>query len=332
MSLVLARSLRHYAYTLGLLSIMSASSALAASPSDETEAVAQANWRETIASIPASGEGCFMAEYPSTAWMPVGCVEAPNRRFVPRSSTAPISTCPGPLTGNGCDYNLTSATLISKTRGSFPVVTGVTSEIGLLGPNDYSLQLNSNFMPGVGPCAGISGCESWEQFVYSSGETSAFMQYWLIDYGATCPSGWMSSEGTDCYKNSYGITVPQEAITNLQSMALSAHAKSGGQDVLVLTVGTMAYSTSGKDSVVDLATAWNQSEFNIVGDGEGSNATFNTGSSVRVRIATTNGSTSAPTCGGPSNGGTTGETNNLKLGKCTATGGANPTIAFTESN
>jgi hypothetical protein len=331
MNMVLLSSLRRCGYALGLLTVIS-TSALASSVSNETEMLAQANWREAIASIPASGEGCFMAEYPSTAWMPVGCVQAPNRPFVPRSSTHPVSTCPGPLTGNGCDYNLTSATLISKTRGSFPVVKGVTSEIGLLGPNDYSLQLNSNFMLGVGPCAGISGCESWEQFVYSSGETSAFMQYWLIGYGATCPSGWMSAEGTDCYKNSYGITVPQEPITSLQSMALSAHAKSGGLDVLVLTVGTMAYSTSGKDSVVDLATAWSQSEFNIIGDGEGSNATFNTGSSVRVRIAATNGSTSAPTCGGPSNGGTTGETNNLKLGKCSATGGTNPYIAFTESN
>jgi hypothetical protein len=332
MSLVLARSLRHYSYTLGLLIIMSASSALAASPSDETEAVAQANWRETIASTPASGEGCFMAEYPSTAWMPVGCVEGPDRPFVPRSRTAPASTCPGPLTGNGCDYNLTSATLISETRGSFPVVTGVTTEVGLRGHNDYSLQLNSNFMPGAGPCAGISECESWEQFVYSSGGAKAFMQYWLIGYGATCPSGWMTAEGTDCYKNSHAITVHKEPVTKLQSMTLSAHATSGGQDVLVLAVEGLAYSTSGKDSVVDLATAWNQSEFNIIGDGEGSNATFNTGSSVRVRIAATNGSTSAPSCGGPSDGGTTGETNNLTLGKCTATGGANPTISFIESN
>src|ERR1700733_6260983 len=103
MSLVLARSLRHYSYTLGLLIIMSASSALAASPSDETEAVAQANWRETIASTPASGEGCFMAEYPSTAWMPVGCVEGPDRPFVPRSRRASSCSCLSPMTRHGCE-------------------------------------------------------------------------------------------------------------------------------------------------------------------------------------------------------------------------------------
>ena len=89
---------------------------------------------------------------------------------------------------------------------------------------------------------------------------------------------------------------------------------SGGNDTLVFTTPTRAYSTTGKDSVTYLATAWKQAEFNIIGDGGGSKATFNTGSSITVKVAVTHGSTAAPTCA--SNAGTTGETNNLTLRSC----------------
>jgi hypothetical protein len=85
-----------------------------------------------------------------------------------------------------------------------------------------------------------------------------------------------------------------------------------------------------QDSVVDLATDWKASEFNIFGDGNGSEAVFNTGSTIKVKIAVTDGSTSAPTC--EPDAGTTAETNNLKLKSCTASSGATPAIAFKESN
>jgi hypothetical protein len=47
-------------------------------------------------------------------------------------------------------------------------------------------------------------------------------------------------------------------------------------------------------------------------------------------VQVNDGSTNAPTC--LANAGTTGETNNLNLGPCTATGGTAPYIQFTESN
>jgi hypothetical protein len=174
-------------------------------------------------------------------------------------------------------------------------------------------------------------CLTWEQFVYSSSETSAFMQYWLINYGNKCPSGagWMAYEGS-CYKNSTAVTVPQIAITSLGNFKLSGTAVSGGNDTLVFTNATQAYSTTGKDSVVYLATAWSQSEFNVIGDGGGSEAKFNKGASITVEIGLTDGSSAAPTCEGDD--GTTGETNNLNLGACTASGGSTPSIKFTESD
>ena len=110
----------------------------------------------------------------------------------------------------------------------------------------------------------------------------------------------------------------------------SGSATSGGNDVAIFTDGSTAYTFSAKDSVLGLGTAWDQAEFNVVGNAGGSKADFNSGSSVTVKIAATDGSTSAPTC--LKNGGTTGETNNLTLKTCTATSGSTPYIQFTESN
>ena len=67
----------------------------------------------------------------------------------------------------------------------------------------------------------------------------------------------------------------------------------------------------------------------MVGDAGGSEAVFNTGSVVTVNVAAQYGSTTAPTC--QSNDGTTGETNNLNLLPCSATGGTTPSVQFVES-
>jgi hypothetical protein len=293
----------------------------------EDEVVARESWRETMARSPAAPEGCFHASYPSLDWEAVDCVDGPSRVFIPRKGAVDDLA---ETVGNGVDFAaVASSGLISQTVGTFPTVTGVTKETDS-GKNVYSIQLNSNFMSGVAVCSGKSKCLAWEQFVYSSSEHSAFMQYWLIEYG-TCPSGgWMSDGEGDCYMNSKAVSVPKIAISKLSTMKMSATAVKGGNDTLVFTADGEAYSTSGKDTVTDLATGWTQSEFNLVGDGGGSEATFNTGSSVTVKVAITDGSTSAPTCGAKD--GTTGETNNLKLGTCKGTGGSSPYIQFTESN
>lgn len=298
---------------------------------NHSEAANQEIWREAIAQTPVPAEGCFQASYPSLTWSRVECTLAPNVPYRPR--TGRISQ----TVGDGNDYaaEVTSG-LIAKTIGSFPKVKGVTTETGLLGPNDYSLQLNSNFMS-TAACNGAKNpaqCLSWEQFVYSSGYEEAFMQYWLINYNNRCPNGWFSYGG-DCYTNSNAVNTPEAAITELKTLKLSGSAEPGtakktGIDTLVFTAEKHAYSTTGPDTVVDLATAWTESEFNIVGDGDGSEATFNSGSSVTVKVAVSNGTRNAPTCA--SNAGTTAETNNLNLGGCTGTGAATPYIEFVESN
>jgi hypothetical protein len=310
------------------------------------EATAREAWRANMARVEAPAEGCFRSDYPNVAWVAVEC-----QTVVPRVAPRPPKPAAKGLntietTGNGNDYVIQSSNLIKSTVGSFPTVTGVTSEKGvgvaafggggILGANEYTLQVNSNYTGTTTACKSHSGCTVWQQFIYSpdyskKGTAFVFMQYWLIGYGGTrCPSGWGSDGGGDCYRNSSGVSAPDEAITELANMKLSGSATSGGNDTVTFTHGTTAYTVSAKDTVVDLASVWKQSEFNVVGNAGGSEAVFNSGASVTVHVAITDGTSNKPTC--VANNGSTGETNNLNLGSCTASAGSTPSIQFTESD
>jgi hypothetical protein len=293
-----------------------------------TDAQALDAWSAFIAQVPLPREGCFTASYPDTTWAETACVKAPQVPFIPRRAWPNWTG----TVGNGNDYAAVVTGIMTSAKGSFPAISGLKSETGTLGANDYSLQLNSNFMKGSPACAGASHpskCQAWEQFVYSSGYTSGFMQYWLIDYNTTCPSGWFKYK-KDCFTNSNAVAIPLQKINKLAHIKLKGSAAKNGNDIFVLTAGYNAYSTTGKDSVVYLANGWNAAEFNIFGDGGGSEANFNTGTNLTDEVFVANGTTTAPTC--KANDGTTAETNNLTLGNCTTVGGATPWISFTETN
>ena len=81
-----------------------------------------------------------------------------------------------------------------------------------------------------------------------------------------------------CWHNSAAVSVPKIVIKQLGDLKVTGTAALNGKDTLVMTNAGKAYSTSGKDSVLDLATAWTANEFNVVGDGGGSEAKLNTGS------------------------------------------------------
>lgn len=298
--------------------------AAAAAPAASSDAQLREGWRTVMAHKPVPQEGCFKADYPSTDWARVACTAAPNRPYVPRHGHR------GYTVGNGNDYSAVVTGLVSSAVGSFPTVSGLKSETGYNNqPNTYSLQVNSQFFTTT-VCNGAtnpSSCLGWQQFVYSNSGV-AFMQYWLINYGSPCPSGgWMAYSG-DCYRNSAAVSTPTQVITQLGNLKLSGSAVSGGIDTFVFTTASSAYSVTGRDSVVNLAKAWNAAEFNVVGDGGGSAAKFNRGTSLTVKIALTDGLTAAPTC--QANDGTTGETNNLTLGSCSVSGGSTPSVTFTE--
>ncbi|HTT83859.1 MAG TPA: hypothetical protein VMF67_10290 [Rhizomicrobium sp.] len=289
----------------------------------------QATWRAAIAHTALPGSGCYAAHYPSLTWKQVACVAAPHVPLIPASGGG------GRLTvGNGHDYQaVTSPAIISTGTGSFPTAK-TSSETGDGESNAYTIQLNSNFMSGSPACDGAKdppNCLDWEQFVYFANPyDEVFIQYWLINYDTTCPSGWLS-DGGDCYTNSNATNAPLEAITNLKYLTLTGTAVANGDDTLKFETENDAYSVTNNDDVVYLADYWQGIEFNVVGPGGGSQADFSTGTKIKVGIAETDGTTNAPDC--VANDGTTGETNNLNLtGKCKAKGGSTPSVTFKESN
>jgi hypothetical protein len=157
--------------------------------------------------------------------------------------------------GDGTDYSAVVSGLISKASGTFTDVSSGISEKGDVGgsgsqvSNSFSLQLNSQFFAGSPACARSSDpsdCQAWQQFVYTynGGNTGdVYMQYWLIDYDATCPSGW-DSYSEDCYTNSNATETSGITAAELASVDLTASAVSGGNDAVSLSVGSGRRSPS----------------------------------------------------------------------------------------
>jgi hypothetical protein len=306
----------------------------------DPESAAQTKWRALMAQTATPDEGCFHASYPNNVWEKEDCKVAQPRV---RPVHVKLTDNTEDVVGNTNDYVAAAKGLITLASGGFST-KGVKSEksvgvaafhdAGILGSNEYTLQLNTNAKETTSACAHHSGCTVWQQFVYSTdyiapGEAAVFMQYWLLNWGSSaCPSGW-SKYDADCVTNSALKPVPDVPITDLGKLGLGATATAGGNDSVTFSYGTEAYGITGKDKVLDISSVWNKAEFNVLGDAGGSRADFNSGSSIAVTLVVLDGSTAAPTC--VAHDGTTGETNNLNLGKCEAFSGI-PNIQFTEYN
>jgi hypothetical protein len=293
-------------------------------------------WQAQIGRVPAVGSGCFQASFPTLAWHAVKCVTAPARPFAP---ALPRKGTPDTV-GNGVDYSAVVSGSISKATGTFTGVSSKISEMGQIGgsgseySNEFSLQLNTQFFSGSPACAAAkspSKCQAWQQFVYTTDSNIVFMQYWLIDFNTTCPSGWIEYS-TDCYTNSSASTLSGAALTakSLATLSLSGSAKSGGNDQAEVISGGHATLATGKDSKIDLAPHWNTSEWGVYGDGGGGEAIFGKSNTLEAVTALTATSSAAPTC---VKEGFTGETNNLKLGATPALGSeSSPTLASRQTD
>ena len=336
------------------------------------EKAARQTWRAVMRNTPLPGKGCFHVSYPNVAWEHLECKEAKPRANPP--SVDGQAGAPG--AGDGTDYVAQTQGLINFAAGKF-FVSGVTSETGLdpalsnpgknvyvYGPNEFSLQLNTNnrcasttpaeycvttptgSFVHTAACGDYGDCDVWQQFMYATdynqpGEAALFMQYWLYNWNGNgnCPKsywgtganggvlggppyyGWTpSGYGYYCYKNSKFAALPDIPVTNLGDVILSASAVIGGDDVIWLEYADDSWAISAADSSLasnpglDIASVWNQAEFNVVGDMDSSEATFNHGAQITVLLAIDDGSRSAPSC--LNNVGTTGETNNMSLGTC----------------
>ncbi len=317
-------------------------------------------WHENLKNYAPLESGCFQTSYPSVQWEKTACGPAPAfvsshkaKALAAAAATAHRERLPLETAGNGNDYVAQTGGITQSALGTFPAARGITSEKsvgvaaygggGILGKNEYSLQLNTDINPSATACAafGYASCYVWEQFVYSTAgsgyPSEAFIQNWVFpspnDYSSKgCPSGWQdaSSPGSPaCVTNSRAVNVPNVAATSLGSLKLSG-AVSSGKDTAIFTYGSKAYSASEADTTVHLGSWWRQSEFNVVGNAGGSEAVFNAGVSLTLNLTVKDGTSNAPTC--VANDGTTGESNNLNLGKCSAIGGSSPSISFTESD
>jgi hypothetical protein len=252
-------------------------------------------------------------------------------------------------------------------------VTSETDSGGIdPGANEYSLQLNTNDNH-TAACGSSSNCVAWVQFVMATNtpvsfnncttsscpltnQTQVFIEYWLLNYGTDinngatniCPSGFtdigsdlLGGAGDDCVQNGPATVIDwnpptntgQLPITDLADLSLSGSATTNGNDEATVTYKGQAYKATVADNLTDIASVWNQAEFNVLGNAGSSEAVFNNGSSLIVKLAVTDGSTSAPSC--VFNGGTTGETNNLSFVPtsspvCCPYGGSDPSIEFME--
>ena len=216
--------------------------------------------------------------------------------------------------------------------------TGADPNTGKTTPNAFTLQLNTNtFTTAV--CSSMS-CSGWQQFVFEndgngSATAIAYMQYWLLNYGPNCPAGWYQggpSAPNDCYKNSAnGVgSIPVQTMANLAQLSLTGTASLGGMDTLTMLAPSGDLYAMGSDSLLNLAQGWHAAEFNIFGDGYGTQANFSSGTTIVVKTSVDSGTTSAPSCVAES---FTGETDNLTLvPPCCPYGGASPAIEFMESN
>jgi hypothetical protein len=239
---------------------------------------------------------------------------------------------------------------------------------GITGANEYTLQLNTNEAHSAA-CGSSSKCTAWQQYVMAtnvflpngnlSNQTEVFIEDWLFNYGVdvdngatnVCPTGFTDAganktgPGDNCQLNSMaapvdwnasGTATGQMPITDLTDpdLGLSGSASLNATDWATLTYDGQAYSASAWDTNTDIASVWNETEFNVVGNYGGAEAQFNDGTAITVKIAFTDTSTNLPECA--VNSGTTGESNNLNFVPSTASpqccqfGGDDASIQFME--
>ncbi len=229
--------------------------------------------------------GCFKATYPNAVWQRTQCTAAP---------LVPLTV------GKGNDWvvNAPSGKLMGRSIGSFTTVesTSVFGETdSLAGANAFSLQVNSQtFTTSTIYTGSVFAATGWEQFVFlSSG--AIYIQYWLIGYHSTyggCPglgppggSSWAQS-GTNCWANSPSNGAPSESPNGLVQLSLGGYANqngSGNDKVNFCVYETSCYVEVLTDHVLDLYKHWSQSEFNVFGWGNSSQANFNSGTTIGVK-------------------------------------------------
>jgi hypothetical protein len=315
---------------------------------------ARKEWQKGMLATPRpKSSGCFTAAYPEKQWREVPCKPStPHKLFLPQQGGMSRLDTVG---GAGPDFSATVTGHITQAEGSFDSVTGVTST------NAYSLQLNTApFTTSTCSSSPNAGCRGWEQFVYES-SGNGFIQYWLLGWGpvgtmcpmprhANCPAGQSFSDGwcpvqiplipndpnpIQCVINAVNEpSVPAEPMTSLGQLRLAGASAGGGvaNDSITVTVGGTPHTASGDNRFPDLGSQWQEAEFNVFGNGNSSQAVFNSGANLQVRTEVISGTNLGPGCHLRS---FTGESNNLTLVNSPPVSPAPqpaPALVFSQSN
>lgn len=307
--------------------LIAAGSPVAAVAGNTQPQLSQATWQHAIKQVKAQGKGCFTASYPVVQWRKTQCTTTPAHPFGPAHPAAPTQpAAPHPQYVGG-DFDFAAKVTgnpMSTATGSFDYISPDSSESGQqFGsgpqlPNTYSLQLNTNTFAtsdcSVSPPG--SGCQGWEQFIYSTADDSIFVEWWLQNYDKTCPAGW-ATWGTSCFLDSDHTRLPfsTPSVPDLSTVSMTGTASASNGDSVTLTDGNRAATSVGVDAL-HLAPAWTTVEWAIVGDGSSngggtSEANFTSGSNLILKTTVNNGTANmTPTCVATSY---TAETNNLHL-------------------
>ena len=321
-------------------------------------------WRIAISKAPLPNEGCFRASRPGAAWEEVPCGPAPTApRPLPARLLSParVSTAPGatpsgeprlvPEVISGAnDFNASVSGLLTSATGSFPLEVGGANESDNNpnatnpGTNSYSLQMNTNLF--ASPACNTSStfsCQGWEQLVYDPQLQRAYFEFSLVNYVGQCPapfvSNYFANNGTIqvCYFNSAYVNVPEVPASNLANVAMLG-STNATTDTLTMVVNGVPYAIP-QPSVLGLANGWNDAEFNVYGEDNGTQASFTSPTALAVQVLTQSAvaTTAAPRCPpGPTTNWGTVESNTLNLipgvADCCAFGGSSPGIIFEETN
>jgi hypothetical protein len=202
-------------------------------------------------------------------------------------------------------------------------------------PNDYALQLNAsagqNSQGFSTKLCNNSSCLGFQQFVYDSMASEAYIQYWMYGYTGRCPSGFSSDNQGNCFETSDVVSVPALPISDLPNVVL-AGSSTGSTDCVSMMTGNGAVYSKCQTSVLGLELQWQSAEFNVLGDGNGDQAVFNSGVSMVVQLLIRGGNGSSgvitPNCLPFGVERVTSESNNMFIGACCVINAGNGTYAM----
>jgi hypothetical protein len=281
-------------------------------------------WQKIMGQTPTPGLGCYDASYPSTNWISQPCSNNDTKTI------ANVGGC------GTCDWMgfRTLGNYITNAQGSVTSESTFVSEYDSYSgiQSDFSIQLNSNEFPFTYQGKSTTG---WEQFLYqvaSPTTGNVYITYWLVNYSSvygSCPSGWFNDGSGNCYQKSSEATFSCSLCTQgtilseLTSASLSGQVSSTADKVTFCFKGACT-SSSGGDVISLSSLYWFAAEWNIFGQGGGSQAVFGSPFSLTITTFIYNRIRNT-ICGQDSY---TTESNNLNLGSCSS---STSSFTFSES-